>query len=119
MGDFWQHGPITTLHRLPGVRKSLLEENLRNGARERPLALLIPALASEMEAWYERLAPLYGVEPGTFVPMTIEFAYRPPTTAISEFGWSAYEPRRLYAPSLHQLAWTEAGHPSSHRLWST
>jgi glucosyl-3-phosphoglycerate synthase len=49
MGDFWQHGPITTIHRLPGLDEDGLTQLVRKGAHARPLALLIPALASEMD----------------------------------------------------------------------
>ena len=49
MGDFWQHGPIVTIHRLPGADKGRLADQIRQRARGKPLALLIPALASEMD----------------------------------------------------------------------
>jgi len=49
LGDFWQHGPIATIHRLPGPDKDRLADQVRLRARGRPLALLIPALASEMD----------------------------------------------------------------------
>ncbi|UCG37975.1 MAG: glycosyl transferase [bacterium] len=53
MSDFWQHGPITTIHRLPGPGIGALRAMLGAGSRRRPPALLIPALASEMDgpAW--------------------------------------------------------------------
>jgi len=53
LSDFWQHGPITTVHRLPGSGPGDLEAALRGYSKERPAALLIPALASEMDgpAW--------------------------------------------------------------------
>jgi hypothetical protein len=66
-----------------------------------------------MEAWYEQLAPLYGVEPGIFVTLTVEFAYRPPGSLSSEYRWSAHELRSLYAPSLHQILWAQSGEPST------
>ncbi len=49
MGDFLQFGPATTLHRLPGFSLAELEEELARFARKRPMSLLIPALASEMD----------------------------------------------------------------------
>ena len=49
MGDFWQHGPIITIHQLPGLDESRRAELFRLQARGWRLALLIPALASEMD----------------------------------------------------------------------
>lgn len=49
MGDFWQHGPLVTIHSLPGVEERRLSDLIRTWARKRPLALLIPALAAEMD----------------------------------------------------------------------
>lgn len=53
MSDFWQHGPITTLHRLPHGAGIDPEGEILGHCAERPAALLIPALASEMDgpAW--------------------------------------------------------------------
>ena len=53
MSDFWQHGPITTVHQLPGSGIDELEAAVTSYSRERPSGLLIPALASEMDgpAW--------------------------------------------------------------------
>jgi len=60
LSDFWQHGPITTIHRFPGLKVSDLEVVVTGHSRERPAALLIPALASEMEgpAWPNLLAEI-------------------------------------------------------------
>ena len=62
MSDFWQHGPITTIHRFPGLKVSDLEKVVKGHSRERPAALLIPALASEMDgsAWPLILAEIQG-----------------------------------------------------------
>ena len=48
MADFHQGGVITTLHRLgePGVRR--LEAELLGYARQRPIALVLPCLYSEI-----------------------------------------------------------------------
>ncbi|MCC6352938.1 MAG: glycosyl transferase [Verrucomicrobiae bacterium] len=50
MSDFHQSGVITTFHRL-GTRYDLgeVERDLTEYARQRPLALILPCLASEME----------------------------------------------------------------------
>lgn len=49
MSDFYQHGTIATLHRLadPDMRK--LEQELVATAAERPVALVLPSLYSELE----------------------------------------------------------------------
>jgi glucosyl-3-phosphoglycerate synthase len=49
MADFYQTGIITTLHRLGELRLDLLEAELVGFAEVRPLTLVIPALASEMD----------------------------------------------------------------------
>ncbi len=53
LSDFWQYGPITTIHRFPGLNIPNLEKVVKNHAAERPAVLLVPALASEMDgpAW--------------------------------------------------------------------
>ncbi len=49
MADFYQTGVVATLHRLgPGDLKNL-EEKLEGYARERPIALVLPSLYSELE----------------------------------------------------------------------
>ena len=60
MSDFWQHGPITTLHRLPADGRVDLEGAVRRFCEDRPAALLMPALASEMDgpAWPVIMAEL-------------------------------------------------------------
>jgi glucosyl-3-phosphoglycerate synthase len=62
MSDFWQHGPITTIHRLSGSTTADLGSTLERHSKERPAALLVPALASEMEgpAWPTIMAELKG-----------------------------------------------------------
>lgn len=49
MADCYQTGVITTLHRLGETRLDKLEAGLCEYAETRPLTLVIPALASEME----------------------------------------------------------------------
>jgi len=62
LSDFWQHGPITTIHRLPGSNIMDLESMVAEHSKERPAALLIPALASEMDgpAWPIIMCELQG-----------------------------------------------------------
>lgn len=63
MSDFWQHGPITTIHRLPGPTLDSLEKMVSGFSETRPAALLVPALASEMDgpAWPVIMAELQGL----------------------------------------------------------
>jgi glucosyl-3-phosphoglycerate synthase len=49
MADFHQNGSIATLHRLGRLDRPRLEQELARFARYRPLALILPALASEMD----------------------------------------------------------------------
>lgn len=49
MADFHQNGVITTLHRLGAPDRPRLEAELLRFAERRPLALILPALASEMD----------------------------------------------------------------------
>jgi glucosyl-3-phosphoglycerate synthase len=49
MADFYQTGIITTLHRLGSRPLESLEAELVEFAKNRPLTLVIPALASEMD----------------------------------------------------------------------
>ncbi len=48
MSDFYQTGVITTLHRLGAPSLARLEAELKHFARERPVALVLPCLASEI-----------------------------------------------------------------------
>lgn len=76
----------------------------------------VEELAGEMEAWYDRLAPLYGLDSGSgaeYTRMTVEFTYRSPRSAASEFHWLAHKTRWLQAASLHQMLWSQDGTPSS------
>ncbi len=49
MADFFQNGLITTLHRLGEVDLNRLEAELMAFRRERPMALILPSLFSELE----------------------------------------------------------------------
>lgn len=49
MGDFHQNGVITTLHDFKRRSTAELEDDLRSFARGRPMALVLPALYSELE----------------------------------------------------------------------
>lgn len=49
MSDFKQHGPITTLHKLPGADVKKIEKELRHFSKRRPMTLILPSLFSELE----------------------------------------------------------------------
>lgn len=49
MGDFFQNGVITTLHNLAGRNAASLETDLATWSAERPMALIIPSLVTEMD----------------------------------------------------------------------
>lgn len=49
MGDYHQFGPITTLHKLSARSIDSLEADLVSWSLSRPMALVIPALYSELE----------------------------------------------------------------------
>jgi len=49
MGDFYQNGPIATFHDLGHRPSDQLDAALVGWAAQRPIALMIPALASELE----------------------------------------------------------------------
>ncbi|MES9958809.1 MAG: glucosyl-3-phosphoglycerate synthase [Sedimenticola sp.] len=49
MGDFYQNGIITTLHNLSNRPLEELERELVSFSRQRPMALILPSLFSELE----------------------------------------------------------------------
>ena len=49
MGDFYQHGVITTLHNLTKRPLEELEEELLKFSKRRPMSLVLPSLFSELE----------------------------------------------------------------------
>ena len=49
MSDFHQSGLITTLHRLGSSGLARIEAELKHFARERPMALVLPCLHTEIQ----------------------------------------------------------------------
>ena len=49
MADFHQHGIITTLHHLETLPLEELEAQLMSFRKQRPMALVLPSLYSELE----------------------------------------------------------------------
>ena len=50
MSDFFQNGVITTLHRLNRNNRVELKQEMTEYCRRRPIALVLPALYSELES---------------------------------------------------------------------
>jgi glucosyl-3-phosphoglycerate synthase len=50
MSDFFQNGTITTLHRLNRNNRDILEQEIVYHSQRRPIALVLPALYSELES---------------------------------------------------------------------
>ena len=49
MADFYQNGIVTTLHNLSERPVEELESELLNFSEQRPMALILPSLFSELE----------------------------------------------------------------------
>ena len=49
MGDFHQHGIITTLHQLNSRSSESVEEDLQSFRKTRPMGLVLPSLYSELQ----------------------------------------------------------------------
>ncbi len=49
MSDFYQSGPVTTLHRLGEHKPEVLEQQLERFSQDQPVALILPALSAEFE----------------------------------------------------------------------
>lgn len=49
MSDFLQFGPISTLHLLGNRDKTLIEREIEEASRTRPIALVLPCLISELD----------------------------------------------------------------------
>ena len=104
MGDFWQHGPVITIHRLPGAGKVPLADRVREWAREKPLALLIPALAAEMDgpAFHLILEELKSVDYVAEVILVLGRATR------EDFGRAKNALAKL--PVRSTVVWPESDH---------
>lgn len=50
MGDFFQNGMINTLHRLGDLNLKQLERRLKKHSKKRPVALVLPALYSDLKS---------------------------------------------------------------------
>ena len=49
MSDFYQQGDITTLHRLGKMNLELLESELTEYSKKRPIALVLPCLHTDLK----------------------------------------------------------------------
>ena len=86
MSDFYQNGVITTLHRLGPDSVPRLEAELKHFARERPMALVLPCLYSEVNG-----AGLRGI---VEVLREVSYLHR---VVVSVSGFLM--PRRIATPS--------------------
>lgn len=101
MGDYHQFGPITTLHKLSARPVESLEADLVEWSKTRPMALVIPALYSELEG--EALANI--VEELTHVPYLSEVIIGIDRANEDEFNHAKEFFSRL--PQRHRLLWND------------
>ena len=99
--DGWRHTPFDS--DWLGDEREHATPHLHFSYPKRDEALVV-ALAGEMEAWYEVLAPLLDVNLMALEPplLAVEFVYRDPSRPGQlEAHWRESHPRTLLMPSLH------------------
>jgi glucosyl-3-phosphoglycerate synthase len=101
MGDFHQSGPIATLHRLSARPVESLEADLVEWSKERPMALVIPALYSELEG--DALDNI--VEELSAVPYLSEIIIGIDRADAEQFEHAKQFFSRL--PQRHRLLWND------------
>ncbi len=101
MGDYHQFGPITTLHKLSARPIESLEADLVDWSRTRPMALVIPALYSELGG--DALENI--VEELTKVPYLSEVIIGIDRANEDEFNHAKEFFSRL--PQRHRLLWND------------
>ncbi len=101
MGDFYQNGIITTLHNLSRRPLSELEAELVRFSRQRPMALVLPSLFSELEG------PALGniVEELSAVPYLEEVVIGLDRADGDEFRYALEYFSRL--PQHHRVLWND------------
>lgn len=101
MGDFYQNGIITTLHNLSRRPLSELEAELVRFSRQRPMALVLPSLYSELEG------PALGniVEELTAVPYLEEVVIGLDRADARQFTHALEYFSRL--PQHHRVLWND------------
>lgn len=95
----WRHVPFDA--EWLGQEQRLVTRHFRFTYSQRDAAA-VRALAHEMEAWYNLLAPLLGLRPASETLLTLHFAYSDPTRlSPSPIRWDGND-LTLLAPSPHQ-----------------
>ncbi|MGR9090444.1 MAG: glycosyl transferase [Gammaproteobacteria bacterium] len=101
MGDFYQNGIITTLHNLSRRPLSELEAELMRFSRQRPMALVLPSLFSELEG------PALGniVDELTQVPYLEDIVIGLDRADVDQFKYALEYFSRL--PQHHRVLWND------------
>ena len=89
MADFHQNGVVATLHDFSRRPVEALEADLRGFAARRPMALVLPALYSELErpALADRLVFVVASEPGAAVRGLLRTSGAPRTERPVNAAW--------------------------------
>lgn len=101
MGDFYQNGIITTLHNLSRRPLDELEAELMRFRRQRPMALVLPSLFSELEG--PALATI--VDELTRVPYLEEIVIGLDRADVGQFRHALAYFSRL--PQPHRVLWND------------
>ncbi len=101
MGDFYQNGIITTLHNLSRRPLEELEAELMRFSRQRPMALVLPSLFSELEG------PALGtiVDELTHVPYLEQIVIGLDRADVDQFRHALDYFSRL--PQHHRVLWND------------
>lgn len=101
MGDFYQNGIITTLHNLSKRPLEELEAELVRFARQRPMALVLPSLFSELEG------PALGniIDELSGVPYLDEIVIGLDRADVDQFQYALNYFSRL--PQRHRVLWND------------
>lgn len=101
MGDFFQNGSITTLHKLANRPLEVLERELVGFSRQRPIGLVLPSLISELSG------PALGdiLEEISKVPYLEEVVIGLDRADPDQFRYAKKFFSRL--PQRHQILWND------------
>lgn len=105
----WRHVPFD--ENWLGEEQALVTTHLRLSFPMRDEAI-VSALARKMEAWYDVIAPLYGVRPTSATVLTVEFAYRSSRSTTPQPFWVRGS-STIEAPSPHQGALSGDASPNA------
>jgi len=101
MSDFFQNGAITTLHRLTGTRLAAMENELQGFSEQRPMALVLPSLFSELEG--PALGPM--IDEIMPVPYLTEIVIGLDRADAEQFAYAKRFFSRL--PQAHKILWND------------